>query len=39
MKTIFYHLLRALLVWGSAPDGHEWASACENIFAETTEKR
>lgn len=35
MKTIFRHLLAALLVWGSAPDGHEWKAACANIFAQT----
>lgn len=34
MKIIFRHLLRALLVWGTAPDGREWEAACANIFAE-----
>lgn len=38
MKTILYHLLRALLVWGSAPDGHEWEAAAGNIFAVCAEK-
>lgn len=34
MKNIFRHFLRALLVWGSTPDGAEWNAAAENIFAE-----
>lgn len=32
MKIIFYHLLRALLVWGTAPDGREWSATADAIF-------
>lgn len=32
MKTIFYHLLRALLVWGTVPEGREWSAAADAIF-------
>lgn len=32
MKTIFRHLLRALLVWGTAPDGAEWETAAAAII-------
>ena len=34
MKTIFRHLLHALIIWACTPDGAEWNAAAENIFAE-----